>query len=219
MLMVDEVFLLLTSRRGNPDHSWDSRWMAVAAARLCDLVHLGRLGVTEGADPSAIVLDTSSTGSSVLDEGLARVAAALEREEGGRVPYSVLCRRHHLNPTEEVANALVEDGQLSLKERRLLPDAYPVKDPGPEDALRGRLDAALSGAGQPVAADVVDLVLLRTLGVAYAVLGEDRGGLGRVRLAHRIDEMLAALPEDLPLRRALEAMSAGISTALVPPIS
>lgn len=217
MLMVNEVFLLLTSKRGNPDHSWDSRWLAVSAARLCDLVHLGRLGVEEGLDPGPVVLDTTPSGSTVLDEGLARVRTALD--ETGRVPYSVLCRRHNLNPTEAVADALVADGQLTVKERRLLPDAYPVKDPGPENALRARLSAALAGTAEPIPADVVDLVLLRTLGIAYAVLGEDRAGLGRLKLGNRIDEMLTSLPEDLPLRRALDPMSAGISIALVPPIS
>ncbi|WP_380163921.1 GPP34 family phosphoprotein [Jannaschia sp. R86511] len=205
-----EVFLLLTSDEGGPA-SWGTQtgW-ALSAASIADLLIEGRLVLEDGKDPRVRVVDTTPTGSAVLDRVMVRAA----EKNGARL--STLVQDRKLNPEDEVVQALKAGGVVDVVPRRMLglvPEKRPTLDPQPEREIRDRLRVVLAG-GRPAPTDATILAILQGLGVAKKVLAAESMGMS----SRGVQEAASEIAVGSAIKRAIDSMNAAILTAVIVPI-
>lgn len=143
-----ETFLLFTNDKGR-QQSTQFRRHAVAAAAVIELLLRDRVQLTEGRNPTLTVRDTTPIGEPTLDTAL----AALADREGARLG-SVL-RHRSMDLTQVVGGDLASRGILERK-AGFFGTTWPVRDSGPERALRDRLAAALRWASGDAADESAD---------------------------------------------------------------
>ncbi|WP_380163470.1 GPP34 family phosphoprotein [Jannaschia sp. R86511] len=209
-----EVFLLLTSDEGGPA-SWGTQtgW-ALSAASIADLLIEGRLVLEDGKDPRVRVVDTTPTGSAVLDRVMVRAA----EKNGARL--STLVQDRKLNPEDEVVQALKAGGVVDVVPRRMLglvPEKRPTLDPQPEREIRDRLRVVLAG-GRPAPTDATILAILQGLGVAKKVLAAESMGMSSREVQRRVQEAASEVAVGSAIKRAIDSMNAAILTAVIVPI-
>lgn len=215
MLICEEFFLLATNDRGKPEVLGSYRNYGLAGALVADLLLAGRLGLSEDRDPRLHVLSTEPTGNAVLDRGL----AVLATREGKKLSSVVAWSK--ANPEESVAAALADAGVITVNTDHLLGlswSRYPALDPAPEEAIRERLAAVVTGRTAPTDADRALLGLLLGTEIAHRVLPEERTGLRKRDLAHRIKEVASGDDAGTAVTRAVATMNAAIFSAVIVPV-
>lgn len=207
MLVAEQLFLLLRRDDGRAESAFAQDGYGLAGAVLTDLLFAGHITLDDGKDPRVGVAAPGSVGHPVLDAALDRVRA----KEGKKL--SSLVADGKLDPQERVADSLAAAGVISIEPKRalgLVPARYPALDPWPEQALRERLQAVLSGASaQPNEAAL--LSLLKGMSIAGRILKDEKGTLGRHELNHRIEELSADPVVGKAVATAIAAMSAAVA--------
>lgn len=216
MLIVEELFLLLTKDDGATEGWGTQKGWGLTAAAVADLVLQHKIDLDDGKDPRVTVMSDTPTGNPALDRTLAR----LGHKQGKKL--SALVQDRQANPLDQVGEALVNAGIVDFEGKQLLglvPARYPTLNPGPEQAVRERLRLVLGG--QP--ATIVDatlLSILQGLGVAKTVLRAEAGGLSGRELKARIAEAAANVPEGAAIKRAIDQLNMVVlSAALIPVVT
>lgn len=215
MLITEELFLLLRRDDGKAESAFSQNGYGLAAAVITDLILADKVTLSEGKDPKLIAVSSQPAGDPVLDAALDR----LRQREGKRL--SSLVTDGKLNPESRVAASLAQAGVIRIEKRWSLgfgPAKYPILDPSPEAAARGRLRRVLAGSS-PTAADGALLSILRGLDLAAKVLAEERGTLTRKQLYQRIEKVSEESVTELGVAKAVDAMSAAIMAAVIIPVA
>lgn len=201
MLIVEEVFLLLTQDNGTTDRARRYRRYGLAAAALTDLAEAGHLKIaTEGSDPKVTVVRAGMTGQGPLDA----LVPALDGLSGKKL--SQLVSSSKLNPEKATGQALSRQGIVRE-------DAgYLTINPAPEIALRERLGQVLSGHREATLADAAELGILKALNVAFGLLGTARGDMDRHGLSRRIESVAQEVPAVEALKRIVDPITASTMT-------
>jgi hypothetical protein len=214
MLISEQLYLLLTKATGTQERPGTQRGYGLTAALIADLVTAGRVTLTEEKRPRMDLVDTTPTGSPVLDSGL----TTLESKSGKRLDRIVSSAR--LDPEDAVVSSLVNSGILERGERTMMglgKPRTPEVNSGPEQELRARLTAVLAGTSEPTTADSTLLSILQALGVARKILEEESGGMRGGQLKKRIQAIVDQSPTGDAVERAMQALSSAIVTAAVIP--
>ena len=211
VLVSEQLFLLLRRDDGRPESAWTFTDYAMTGAVLTDLVLSRHIALDDGKDPRVTVVTAGTAGHPVLDAALERLRA----KEGKKL--STLITDGRLNPTARVGESLAAAGVVGIEPKKalgLVGARYPVLDPWPEQNLRERLQAVLSGA-TPQPGEASLLMLLKALGLAGKVLEREKGVLGRRELNRRIDEVASEDVVGKAVAKAIEAMAAAVSVIAV----
>lgn len=187
MLIVEELYLLLTSDKGTQEAAGTQRDHGMCAALITDLVLAGRITISEDKEPRVHVISAEATGHPVLDFGLERV----QLKDGKRLDSLVTWSK--LDPYDVVIESLVQAGVLAYGERTMLglgKPRTPEVDPGPERALRARLAAVIAGSAAPTPGDATLLAILQSLEVAERILAVEIGDLRGRQLKDRINAVV-----------------------------
>lgn len=206
MLVAEQLFLLLRRDDGKAESAFAQSDYGLTGAVLTDLLLGGHISLSEDKDPRVSVTTTGPVGNPVLDAALERLRA----KEGKRL--SGLVTDGKLNPRDRIADSLASAGVIEIEPKKalgLIGARYPVRDPWPEQALRERLQAILSGAGA-TPGEATLLSLLKSLGVSGKILEEEKGMLSKRDLNRRIDEVASDEVIGKAVGRAIEAMTAAI---------
>ncbi len=135
------------------------------AAALADLLRQRRIAVEAG---QVVVLNTGPPGDELLEVALSRLAAS--RRPGKLTTWVRGLYRDRKLPVEVVTNRLVRRGILTRQEAPLLwifrRTVYPTSNPGPEQAVRRRIEEALLGGGK---ADETTAILIALLQACRAL--------------------------------------------------
>lgn len=214
MLITEELFLLLRRDDGKPESAFSQNGYGLTGAVVSDLVLAEQVMVSENKDPRLTVIPDARANHPVL-------AAALERlqDKDGK-KLSAIVSDNKLNPEQDVAHSLTEAGVIRITEKRalgLVPEKYPVVDPGAELALRERLEAVLAG-GTPRPADGVLLSILQGLDLAATVLEEEKGGLSNGDLKRRIEDVSEESVAGHAVAKAVQTMNVAIMSAVIVPV-
>ncbi|REE02324.1 GPP34 family phosphoprotein [Citricoccus nitrophenolicus] len=189
MLIVEEMYLLLTKDHGTAGRARGYRSYGLTAAALADLAELGMIEIArEGKDPQVTVVRAGMTGHASLDA----VLPALDSMSGQKI--STLVGRSQLNPDTAVGQSLARQGIVTEESRFLRGPHFMITSPAPEIALRERLGQVLAGDRQATLAEATELGLLKALNVAHGLLGPARGQLDRRELPRRIEEIAHGIP-------------------------
>lgn len=187
MLIVEELFLLLTDAKGNPEVLGTSKTTALNAALLADLHLAGRIQLSEDKRPQVRVA-YAGHGDDVLGFG----QELLNKRNGRRLDDLIWWSR--LDPEEAVVTSLVRAGILRRDEERTLLGRSKVRlrelDPAPERELRERLASVFAGRTAPSPADVTILAILESLDVIVRLLHRESGASSRPELRARLAEVL-----------------------------
>lgn len=105
-----------------------------------------------------------------------------------------------------------DKGFLGMGKRRTL-----VRDPLPEQQVRRRLAAVLSGAAAPTVQDAALLSVLQGLDIAANILRDESGGMKKKDLKHRIEQICADLPVNDALAAAIRDWNTVLMAAVVLP--
>ncbi|MGA8046055.1 MAG: GPP34 family phosphoprotein [Dermatophilaceae bacterium] len=206
MLVAEQLFLLLRRDDGKAESAFAQNDYGLTGAVLTDLFLGGHISLSDHKDPRVGVTTTGSVAHPVLDAALDRLRAT----EGKKL--SSLVTDGKLNPRDRIADSLASAGVIEIEPKKalgLIGARYPVRDPWPEQALRERLRAILSGAGA-TPAEASLLSLLKGLGVSGKVLDEEKGLLNKGDLDRRIDEVASDEVIGKAVGKAIEAMTAAI---------
>jgi hypothetical protein len=207
MLVAEQLFLLLRRDDGRAEVGSGFEIYGLTGALLTDLVTAGHLTLSDDKDPVVRVTASGPVGHPVLDAALDRL-----RAKDGRT-LSRLVLDTSLSPGESVVRSLVAAEVIGIEPKRMLglvPARYPVRDPGPERALRERLRAVLAGA-TPAPNEAALLGLLKGLTIAGRVLKAEKGTLGRRELDHRINEVTADAVVGTVVSRTIEQMQSVVT--------
>ncbi|WP_313818139.1 GPP34 family phosphoprotein [Citricoccus sp.] len=203
MLIVEEMFLLLTKDHGAAGRARKYRRYGLAAATLADLAELGTVEIArEGKDPQVTVVRAGMTGHAPLDA----VLPALDAMSGQKI--STLVGRSQLNPDTAVGQSLARQGIVTEESRLLRGPRFVTSSPAPEIALRERLGQVLAGDRQATLAEATELGLLKALNVAHGLLGPARGQLNRRELPRRIEEIAQGIPVVEAVKRRVDPFTA-----------
>ncbi len=216
MPTTDEVFLLLTKDDGKLEGMTTQRGYGLVGAMLSDLIRAGAIDVTADKNPRLLVVDSTPTGDPVLDRGLERIAKKFDGKK-----LSSLISDGKLNPESAVVERLASQGVIKVLEKAawgLIPERYPVLNPGPEQQLRRRLAAVLAGSAPPTLQDATVLSILQGLGVAHTVLKDEAAGMSKRDLANRIEQVAASDPSGEAVSKAVESLNAAMMTAVMIPM-
>lgn len=214
MLIVEELYLLLTKAEGTQERPGTPRAYGLVAAVVTDLIVAERVALTEEKRPRVMVALNQATGHPVLDTALALIG----QKDGRRLESLVTWGK--LDPEAQVVDSLVRAGVLEMGDRTFLGlgrPRTPEANAGPEQMLRARLAAVLAGQAWPTAADATLLSVLQALGIARPILAAESGGMKARELKHRINEVVAASPAGTAVERAVQAMNTVIVTAAIMP--
>ncbi|MFT4164557.1 MAG: GPP34 family phosphoprotein [Microlunatus sp.] len=188
MLIVEELFLLLTDANGNPVVVGTSRTTALNAALLADLHLARRIQLSEDERPRVRVAYAGHGGNDALGFG----QEMLSKRTGRRLADLIWWGR--LDPEEAVVNSLVRSGILRRVEERGWLGRSKVKllklDPTPERELRERLAAVFAGRSAPTPADATILAILESLDVIVQLLYRESGASSRPELRARLAQVL-----------------------------
>lgn len=216
MLIVEELFLLLTKDDGRPEGSFTPAY-GYAAAAVVDLVLAERVTLSDDVDPRVRLVSAAPTDHPVLDAALARLA----QKDGKKL--SSLLQDGTFAPAAKITASLSRAGVVRVEEKRMLglvPERAPVVDPGPERHLRSRLRVALNGR-EVTPHESTLLAILSGLDVAHKVLADEADGLSEKQLKNRIAEVAAdaqlAGTVDAAVKRAVDAVNAAIMAAVIIP--
>lgn len=201
MLIVEEMFLLLTQDNGTTARARRYRRYGLAAAALTDLAEAGHLKIAaDGKDPKVTVVRAGMTGQAPLDALL----PALDGLSGKKL--SQLVASSKLNPEKATGQALARQGVVRE-------DAgYMTLNPVPEIALRERLGQVLSGHREAALAESAELGILKALNVAYGLLGTARGEMDRHALSRRIESVAQEVPAVEALKKIVDPVTASTMT-------
>ena len=206
MLVSEQLFLLLRRDDGKAESAFAQNDYGLTGAVLTDLLLGGHIALSEAKDPRVSVTTAGSVGHPVVDAALDRVRA----KEGKKL--SSLVTDGKLNPRDRIADSLSAAGVIDVEPKKafgLIGARYPVRDPWPEQTLRERLRAVLSGASA-TPGEAALLALLKALGVSGKVLEEEKGLLSRRDLNRRIDEVASDDVIGKAVAKAIEAMTAAL---------
>ncbi|WP_193315208.1 GPP34 family phosphoprotein [Nostocoides sp. F2B08] len=206
MLVAEQLFLLLRRDDGKAESAFAQNDYGLSGAVLTDLLLGEHIALNDDKDPRVTVTTAESVGDPVLDAALERVRA----KEGTKL--SGLVTDGRLNPRDRIADSLAADGVIAIEPKKafgLIGARYPVRDPRPEQGLRERLRAVLSGASA-TPGEAALLALLKGLGVSGKVLDEEKGLLSKHDLNRRIDEVASGDVIGQAVAKAIEAMTAAI---------
>lgn len=213
MLIAEELLLLLTTDDGKAEGWGTYAGYGMSGAVITDLILADRITLTDDKDPRVHLSSSERTGNPVLDGALERVA----QKEGKKL--SSLVQDGKLNPTDRVVASLAAAGIVGVEPKRMLglvPEKRPTLDPGPERAVRDRLRTVLAG-GTASVADACLLAILEGLGVAGAILKDERGTMSKRDMRRRIAEVADGLPAGTAVERSVAMMNTAIMTAAVIP--
>lgn len=201
MLIVEEMFLLLTQDNGTTDRARRYRRYGLVAAALTDLAEAGVLKIAaEGKDPKATVVRAGMTGHAPLDA----ILPALDGLSGKKL--SQLVSSSKLNPEKATGQALARQGIVRED------SGYLTINPAPEIALRERLGQVLSGHRDPSPAESTELGILKALNVSHGLLGPARGDLDRRGLSRRIESVAQGIPAVEALKKVVDPITASTMT-------
>lgn len=181
-----DMFLLLTHDAGGSAQQF--RAFALLGGVLADLRAAGRIGLEEGSNPRIVLQDTTPTGDRVLDgvlSGLGHTAVP------PRLHAALRARR--LDPTRDIGASLEAEG-IVRRRSRLVGTAWPLADHAVKATLLGHLVAVLRGEREPLEHDRIELGLLQSQRMAYAVLRRTAPELGRRDLAQRLQKIVEPDP-------------------------
>ena len=214
MLISEQLYLLLTRATGTKEPSASMRAYGLAAGVITDLVAAGKITLSDEKRPRVNIVDAAPTGNAVLDFGL----AALQKRDGRRLEEVITSSK--LDPTDVVANSLIQQGILAEGDRTFFglgKPRTPEVNPIPEQQLRARLAQVLAGTQAPTAADATVLVTLQGLGAAKQVLRDDIQGMSGGDLKRRIKEVMADAPTGDAVERAIAAVNSAVMIAVMVP--
>lgn len=210
MLIVEEMFLLLTTDHGTAGRARGYRRYGLAAAALADLAELGMIEIArEGKDPQVTVVRAGMTGHAPLDA----VLPALDSMSGQKI--STLVGRSQLSPDTSVGRSLARQGIVTEESRFLGGPHFMTTSPTSEIALRERLGQVLTGDRQATLAEATELGLLKALNVAHGLLGPARGQLDRRELSRRIEEIAHGIPVVEAVKRRVDPFTASTMATVV----
>jgi golgi phosphoprotein 3 len=215
-LRLHEAIMLLALRDREGTVAASSYHYAIGGAALAELLLAGRIEVAvEGKKRFAHLRDQKPLGDPLLDDGLARIAAAKRRAQ---LQTWVARFAGTRDLKHRVAGELVRRGILRVDKDRILGifsrTIYPELDPRPERALIARLEAAIFDDTTEVDAWTVVLV---SLAHSSDLL---RHTFDRKRLKHRrrrIEQISNGEATGAATRAAIEAMQAAVMIACVIP--
>lgn len=207
MLIVEEMFLLLTQDNGTTDRARRYRRYGLVAAALTDLAEAGVVKIAaEGKDPKATVVRAGMTGHAPLDA----VLPALDGLSGKKL--SQLVSSSKLNPEKATGQALARRGIVRADSAPLGGSSFMTLNPAPEIALRERLGQVVSGHRDPSPAEATELGILKALNVAHGLLGPARGDLDRHELSRRIESVTQGIPAVEALKEVVDPITASTMT-------
>lgn len=210
MLIVEEMFLLLTKDHGTAGRARGYRRYGLAAAALADLAELGMIEIArEGKDPQVTVVRAGMTGHAPLDA----VLPALDSMSGQKI--STLVGRSQLSPDTAVGRSLARQGIVTEEPRLLGGPHFVTTSPASEIALRERLGQVLTGDRQATLAEATELGLLKALNVAHGLLGPARGQLDRRELSRRIEAIAHGIPVVEAVKRRVDPFTASTMATVV----
>ena len=207
-LTLQEALLLLclNDRTGRFEASY-LRY-ALHAAALADLLRQHRLVVEDGR---VKVLDAGPAGDELLEVAMSRLAAS--RRPGKLASWVRGLYRDRKLPIEVLTARLVRRGILTRREAPLLwifhRTVYPTSDPGPEQAVRRRIEAALVRGQTPDETTAILVALLRACRALRRVV--DKSALKRLKPA--IQAVCASNPIAEAMGKALAAVVTEDETA------
>lgn len=204
MLIVEEMYLLLTADEDGSDRSQGHRRRGVNAAVLMDMAEAGVITLSEDEDPKVTVVKAGMTAQPVLDA----VLPGLDQVSGK--PLSAVLSNGKIDPTTAVTEALAERGVLKEQEK-----SFTTADSSAERSLHARLGAVLSGERQPGDADALHLGTLKAFNIAYAVLADVRGERDRDALAERIEDLTGEVPAVRVVQRLMDSLGSTVSASAV----
>lgn len=212
MLIVEEMYLLLSQDNATTDRARAFRRYGLAAAALADLAQAGFITLAErGKDPKVTVVRAGMTGHAPLDA----ILPALDRSSGRTLSKLVASSR--LSPDAATARALTHQGILHEESKPLGASTFTTVNPAPEIALRERLGQVLSGSREATEAERTHLALLKALNVAHGLLGPARGDLDRSSLSRRIESLAQEVPVAEAVQRIVDPFSASTMTLATAP--
>ena len=185
MLIAEELLLLsIDDETGkNTLLGSDKIAPALGGALLVELALMERIGVTPDSDGwrrRGRVTITSTTPTD--DEELDNLMAVLERREGAKVKdliSQLSFKRITKGLRDRLLQRLAGAGVLSAQRSEIFRlRSWPTIDPGPEDEVRSRLQAALVGGHTPTERTVALIALLNATGqLPKVVVGADKKAL------------------------------------------
>jgi Golgi phosphoprotein 3 (GPP34) len=208
MLIVEEMFLLLTQHNGTTDRARGYRRVGLVAAALADLAEAGVVDIGEGTNPKVTVVKAGTTGQAPLDA----ILPALDSMSGKKITR--LVNSSKLNPDSAVGRSLARQGIVTEQSRFLRRPRFVTVNPAPEIALRERLGQALSGSREATVADATELGILKALNVAYGLLGPARGQLDRRGLDRRIEAIARDVPAVEAVKHTMGTITASAMTVV-----
>ncbi len=219
MLIVEDLLLLLTDDESGAAAADSTKLSyALAGAVLLELSLAGRVDVAGQGEAQKlgriVIRDSSPTGDSVLDEGLAR----LSRREGKK-PRDVI--RHLTSGLRaEVYGRLVARGIVRRDEGKVLGlfprKRWPTVDATHEQATRRDIVNAALQPGTEVAPRIGALVsLLAAVDKLTVVVIPEESGLTKKEIRRRGKEISAESWAPLAVKQAVEAAQAAVTAAVV----
>lgn len=184
---------------------------AVAGAVLLELANLGRVTPAEEDDNSKddrlIVRDSSSTGDSVLDNGLSRLEI---KPIKGKRAVELLVK----GTRDAVLDRLVERGLVRREESKVLGmfprKSWPVTDTEHENEVRDRLNAVLLRGEDPDAHVGGLVALLNAVGAIHKVVEGNKK-----ELKARAKEVAEGEWAGAAVKQAITKVQATITAAIV----
>jgi hypothetical protein len=206
----DEIMLLALRDREGTIAAGSMYAYAIGGAILAELLLAQRLAVEEGRKRLVDILSDKPTGEPLMDECLAKVAAAKRRA----APQTWVQRFAHLKQLRHrVARGLCERGILRADEDTVLllfrRKIYPEIDPRPERNLIERLRKAIFTASRTV--DPRTVVLLSLANSA----GLLKVPFDRKKLRQRKERIERLTKGELMGRATKEAVQAAQSAAVI----
>lgn len=218
MLIAEDLLLLLTDdETGKLSVSTTEIDIALGGANLVELTLAGRVDVA-GPDEMVkegrvVVRDGSSTGDPVLDAALAYL-----RDHEGKKPESVVTPLSK-KLRRELYDRLGQKGVLRHSEGRILgifpSHRWPAKDSAHERSVRERITGALVQGVTPDERTAALISLLNALKAVHKVVDPRQHAVRKADLNARAKEIAEGSWGSAAVRKAIEAMMAGIMVATI----
>ncbi|GAA4759652.1 GPP34 family phosphoprotein [Citricoccus nitrophenolicus] len=207
MLIVEEMYLLLSQDNATTERARRFRSYGLAAAALADLREAGFIAIAaEGKDPKVTLVKAGMTGQPPLDA----ILPALDGLSGKGL--SKLVSSSKLSPDAATGQALANQGVFHEQTSLLGASTFTTVNPAPEIALRERLGQVLSGHREATEAERTELGLLKALNVAHGLLGPARGDMDRSGLSRRIESVAQGSPVVEAVQRIVDPITASTMT-------
>jgi len=207
-LTLQEALLLLCLNDDTGKFEVDYLRYVLNAAALAELLRQRRITLEAGR---VIVTSTAPVGDELLEVALSRLVTTTRAR---KLTYwmRVLYRDRRL-PIEVLTTRLLRRGILTRREARVLwvfrRTVYPTRDPGPEQAVRDRIQGAMLRGGN---ADETTAILVALLQGCRALrLVVERAALKKLKPV--IQAICASSPTGEAIGRALAATIAEDETA------